>query len=416
MIIVGGTYLEECGSPRLAGLLGPGLRAAMAISNVSSVELHTFTGDTELADLELTCSTFNIKLHHRLARGLDSSQTIAFEYINALRPCEISKGVLRKAGRRNKFKVSGKEVLVLGLAEGTPIITADTVVFEPEEEETLQLSEFGIAGRSKAKRLAVIMSAKKFRQRLRRRPLRDAAYRIMSEANARVLVVRSEFGGATVFEDQRTEQLVGPYVTPNWRKLGAGNVFAAVFAHEWAEKGTRVTDAARQACLAAALYNDGASLPLPAAPLLLPDEAPYLRVPIDREDLPTFRVRLEGGHFGGHFSYASRRLLRDAYEGLGELFADVETPVPVSDLNRRPKRLTDQYQALLLLADFADREALAEAQWAASVGKPVIVYSEAGDTTSERIVSPGREFSNDLVTAIYRTVVAARRHAAGTGP
>jgi len=61
MIIVGGTYLEECDWPEWNRLMGPGLRAALAVSELSKdTELYTYCHANNRADLDLTTSSFGI--------------------------------------------------------------------------------------------------------------------------------------------------------------------------------------------------------------------------------------------------------------------------------------------------------------------------------------------------------------------
>ena len=57
------------------------------------------------------------------------------------------------------------------------------------------------------------------------------------------------------------------------------------------------------------------------------------------------------------------------------LATDVETRVPISDIDPAPT-WNDNFSALLVLADFADTDALDEAARAAAAGKPVVSYSE----------------------------------------
>lgn len=400
MIVVGGTYREECASPRFAGLGGPGLRAAMALSGLSSpLELHTISAPDLEDDIRLTCHTLEIIPHLHRLRGTDAREPVRFRYVNALRPFDPDDcKSLRKA---NRFKVRGNCVLLLGLIEGQVIVDADNVVFEPEPESDRTMFA---KGPSRAKQLALIMKARDFRARLKEQDPRDCALAILKAHGADVLLVRCELGGATIFEGEHPPKLVGPYVTSRWHRLGLGNVFAAIFAYYWAEQKIKAEDAARNACLAAAYFNEGSSLPIPLIAATAFQEAKHLHVALNITP-PRPLVRLESTYR----TYAERRLVEDAWVGLETLFMSVQTRFRLSDIDPSPVP-TDAFAAMLLLLDFADNDVRSEATRAAAHHKPVIAYTEKpGEHASFLESLPGSETVNDFVTAIYRTAVASRR-------
>jgi hypothetical protein len=299
-------------------------------------------------------------------------------------------------------------VLLLGLIEGHAVVEAENVVFEPEQESKWTM--FNAKGQSTARHLTLIMKAQDFRDSLNgREDPRDCALRIRNYHNAQVLLVRCELGSATVFEGEHRGRVVGPYVTRRWHRLGLGSVFAAVFAYYWAEQKTNAEEAARNACLAAAYFNEGSSLPIPSIPATAFQEATHLHVALDSTP-PRPRVRLESAYR----SYAERRLVEDARDGLEKLYVTVETRFPLSDIERSPDVAANAFKAMLLLLDFADNNALSEATRAAADHKPVIVYTEhPQDYVSFLKNLAGSEMVNDFVTAIYRTAVASRRMTAG---
>jgi hypothetical protein len=400
MIIVGGVYKEECVSPRFAGLVGPGLRAAMTLSGLSTrVHLHTIAAQGLAEDIKATCDACRINVTLHKASG-EPPRPITFWYANALRP--LVPAPRDTKGRRGQLKVKGESILLLGLMEARTTVVGGSVVYEPEAESPPDLFT---KGPSRADRLGVVLKAQVFRKHSAGRQAPDVARSLMNETGAEVLIVRSELGSATVFQADHPPKVVGPYETRRWHRLGMGNVFSAIFAHHWVERQASAENAAREACRALAQYNEGGgSLPILDAPAELLAEASHLHVPLMSEPLrPT--VRLEGCNA----RYVERHLFNDAIDALEVLATDVETRVPISDLDLAPT-WNDSFSAMLVMADFADHDVLGEAARAAAAGKPVISYSEYPTFVAARLRGiAGVEPVDDFITAIYRTAVGARR-------
>lgn len=399
MIVVGGAYLEECASPRFAGLVGPGLRAAMALSGLSDhVHLHTVAAQNLINDIRTTCQAFRMGVTlHCLPGG--PLLPVRFSYGNALRPLvpppTTDKRPVIHLGERRE------PILLLELLEAEVTVVGRSVVYEPETLSSRNLFTKGI---SRAARRGLVLKAQMFRDLSQGRPEPDVARDLSREAGAEVLVVRSELGSATVFQGDLPPEIVGPYETRRWHRLGMGNVFSAVFAYHWAERQAGAGDAAREACLAAAQYNEGGGLPFRGALKGIQAEAPHLHVPL-RSDYVLPRVRLEGCNT----RYVERQLFFDANDALEILANEVETRVRLSDLNPAPI-FDDDFSAMLVLTDFADNDALDEAARAAVAGKPVISYREYSRYAAEPLERiAGVETVDDFITAIYRTAVAARR-------
>lgn len=400
MIVVGGAYLEECASPRFAGLFGPGLRAAITLTGLSrKVHLHTVAHPKLAEDIQATCDSLQIELTTHSPSEV-RSQPIRFYYANALRPLVRIDG----SDGGTKIDVESKDscILLLGLLEAQINVTGRSVVYESRIGAS---SDPFANGMSRAERLGLVIKAQRFRELSRDQNARDVARKLLNETGAEVLVIRSELGGATVFQGDRPAINVGPYETKRWHRLGMGNVFSAVFAHYWAERLFSAEDAARAACRATALYNEGGSLPVPSAAIGFERvEDTYLQVPLST-NFSRPKVRLEGCNS----RYVERQLFNDALDALDVLMTDVEVRKPLSDIDLMPE-WSDDFSALLILSDFADGDAFNEAIRVAESGKPVISYAEYPryqTSLLERI--EGVEVVDDFMTAVYRTAVAARR-------
>ena len=90
---------------------------------------------------------------------------------------------------------------------------------------------------------------------------RDAAAIEMTAWDADLMIVRRQGGGAVLFHGEDRID-VPAYTASEWFKIGAGNVFCAMFAHYWGELRFDPLNAADMASRSSAFYAGTRTLPM----------------------------------------------------------------------------------------------------------------------------------------------------------
>lgn len=214
MIVAGGTYIEQCNWPDQTLLMGPGTRAALALSELSrGSELYTYCHSTRIGDLTATMSSNGIVAHVRQAHD-----QIVFFYPHALTSPKLEPANVAKA-LDEPWDIRGKTVLAFGLLEAKVRVSADKAVFEMSggidniirgEIQSLAL----IAGENDLPDDFVLGAND-----------RDQAAEIMAAWRANLMIVRRQVGGAVLFHgDDRVD--VPAMLRASGSKLGLATYFA----------------------------------------------------------------------------------------------------------------------------------------------------------------------------------------------
>ncbi len=249
MIIVGGTYLEECDWPEQKLLMGPGSRAALAVSTLSKgSELYTVCHPDDQPDLEATMSSAGIQTHIQSA-----ADRITFFYKHPLTSPAEQEPTEVKVIRNEPWSVCGKTVLAFGLLEAKVSINADRAVFEMARGIDHIVSH-------NVKSLALIAGENDLSEDVQVDD-GDAAAKVMMDWNAEIMIVRRLAGGAVLYHGESKIEIPA-YAASEWFKIGAGNVFCAAFAHYWGEKGLDPKAAADMASRNSAHYAGTKALPM----------------------------------------------------------------------------------------------------------------------------------------------------------
>lgn len=190
MIVVGGAYLEECDWPAWRQLMGPGVRAALALSQVSpGGELFTYIEGGSRADLVETM----------LQRGVTAStrerkSPINFHYKHPLTsPPHLEP---EKPARQDEpLSVSGKVVLAFPMFESRIIVNADRAVFE------IAYNEDGVAPDDIAcdDVASLTLIAAEDEIPAPNGDFRDTALALMAAHSADLMIVRKRVGGGDSF-------------------------------------------------------------------------------------------------------------------------------------------------------------------------------------------------------------------------
>lgn len=396
MIIVGGSYNEFCDWPEWNRILGPGGRAALAVSSVSPGSvLHTCAPANWAADINASMAAAGIE-----ARIRTTAKSFAFVYTHPLTKPPGMEPKPPKEAVLGPLDVEGDTVLAFGLIEGEVQVSADRAIFELSSNLDKSVS------RKSVKSLALICTKNDLRDVFTSgADERDAATKILSANTADLLVVRGELGGATLFMGD-TRHDVPAYISDKCFKIGAGNVFCAMFAHYWGEKKLQPDVAADLASRSAAVYANAAVLPM-----------------VGRDELPameSFKPAEVGKVFIASpcLSMAQQWLLNEAIAGLEYFGVQVASPYDLG-LDGSPKKDIDveavlnDCNAVLALADGADLPSILAVGLARVRRLPIVVLAES---SNERRVDlwdgTDCEVARDFASAVYRAAVASARKSA----
>lgn len=246
MIVVGGTYREICKEPALDNLYGSGLRAAFAISRgCGRLELVSVVDRADKREVEALASSFGftVKLQER-------AYPIQFYYELPISPPRIlSPHPLILAPER--IGCSGEAVLTFGMLEAASDIHADRLVLDPQglgpliEQVTWSANHVAIvANRSEILQMSPNNEDLSFEQR---------AQKVREKFRADVVIVKCGAFGAIVVDSAKMSR-IGVFPTVKVNPLGSGDVFSAVFAYYWGERGYSAAEAARFASRATAAW------------------------------------------------------------------------------------------------------------------------------------------------------------------
>lgn len=391
MIIVGGTYVEECDWPERKLLMGPGSRAALAISRLSKgSELYTICHPGDQPDLEATMSSAGIETHIQLA-----SDRITFFYKHPLSSPADQEPAKVEVMSADPWAVCGQTVLAFGLLEAKVSVNADRAVFEMARGIDHIVNH-------KVRSLALIAGENDLPEDVKVDD-QDAAARVMAAWNAEMMIVRRLAGGAVLHHgESKTE--IPAYAASEWFKIGAGNVFCATFAHYWGEKGIDPKIAANLASRHSAHYAGTRALPLADEPL----------PPMDVFDASApCKIFIASPCF----SMAQQWLLDQAIKCLRDLGVKTTSPydlgldgVPVSD--EGITSVFDGCNAVLVLAEGSDIPSVLAVGLARVRKLPIVVLAEE---VKQRRLELWRgtdcEIAQDFASAVYRAMVAGKRNA-----
>lgn len=246
MIVVGGTYREICREPALDNLYGSGLRAAFAISRgCKQLEFISVVDFAEKKEVEALARSFGFttKLQVR-------TYPIQFHYEVPISPPRIlpSNPIVMAP---EKIVCSGKAMLAFGILEAVSEIHAERLVLDPQgvrpltEQVVWSANHVAIVGnKSEIQRMSAGNADLN---------IEHHAENVRKKFKADVVVVKCGALGAVVVDSSEVSR-IGVFPTSKVNPLGSGDVFSAVFAYYWAERGTSASEAAKLASKATSAW------------------------------------------------------------------------------------------------------------------------------------------------------------------
>jgi hypothetical protein len=166
LVVIGGTYAEECAFPRYTDIYGSGLRAACALADSGlTITLETAANAGFARHAQLKAATFKIGL--RIAAS-DSAHR--FWYLHTLSGGELSPPPPTSAPTRI---VEAECVLQFGMVEAVFSAKAQSLVYDPQSPSNPKsLRSTG----SSAQRIAIVLNSERRSGLLKRKtspPLRS---------------------------------------------------------------------------------------------------------------------------------------------------------------------------------------------------------------------------------------------------
>lgn len=380
--IVGGVYHELCIWPDWNQVYGSAGRAAIAaVGHVEGITLTTYNHCNtklfaELADLEGVS----------VVTPADGPE-VSFRYVHSLSAPEIRPAPATLPACPS-LRVEAPAVLRFGMLEGDAIVAADRCVYDPQS--AFQPQHFGENG-SSAKHLAIVGNRREVIAMAGGGTDWETAARSLL-GTAEVVVVKLGVGGARVFQRSGYRHIPA-YQTGQVFSVGSGDVFASIFACEWASHGRDPIAAALAASRAVAEYVDTMSLPIPKNLGELPEAIAVIG-----------RVYLAGPFF----NIGQRWLVDEARRALKELGLKVFSPIhdggggPGEKVGPADIEALKECDLVFALLDGMDSGTLFETGWARAAAKPVYALAQsASEEDLKMIIGSECRVFQDFVTALH---------------
>jgi len=387
--VVGGVYLEQCIEPAWNEIYGSGGRAAASLGAVSDgVILYTYLNPKLERQFAPLARSFGFSY-----QSCESAWDIGFAYTHCLSTPHITPNSF---GQERPIVVEAPVILRFGMMEGTAKVMGDRVVYDPQSAfDPRPFKENG----SSAGHLAVLINSYELKKMTGTKDPVAGAQHLLQGGAEIVIVKRGSLGCLVVMSGSTVT--VPAYRSEFVWSIGSGDVFAAAFAHFWAEKGIAPDQAAELASRATALYCSSMSLPLRS-----------------RDDLQSFALRPIGpitgqrrAYLAGPFFNLPQRWLVD--EARNHLLSQgLEVFSPLHDIGTGPAEMVASADLkglvgcdrVLALVDGCDVGTIFEIGYARANNIPVVAFVQnTSEGDLKMLAGSGCFIVKDFVTAIYHT-------------
>jgi len=401
MIVVGGTYFEQCEFPSDKELWGPGLRGIGAIQNLTTGEdtLYTCLASNHESQLDLKARSYGFT-----TEVTEIPETIRFQYLHnhsnvKLLPPEAD------SYDAKIDSISGEAVLRFGLVEGSTIVDGDRVVYDPQSAE----AEPFYKNCSEAGELALVLNKHEAAEYTGKESVNKMLEHLTTgKDSADVAVIKCGASGAILREGSENHE-IPVYETDSIWNIGSGDVFTSIFAAYWAENDCPAKVAAEKASLAAAYYCSRRQLPIPENPAEVDAFNPEEKPPTINEEGPTVYIAAP------FFSISElwlvdevRRILLDEgaqvispYHDIGKR-EDYDEPGEVAE---KDLDAINEADVVLALIDNCDSGTFFEISYATQIDKPVVAYgNDVEGNQYTMLEGTGCELYSDLATAVFKAL------------
>lgn len=397
IIVVGGTYFEECFEPRWREIYGSGLRGALTINNLDSsvdVDFYTF-GDTEIIEhLNYLKFVFkSVKSH-----PFHISESITFKYDHPLSEPLIYPRLDTIDKQRNQLYVENDNIVLYGTIEGQITVKGNKVVYDPQSP--VNPSSFQNMG-NKANQLVIITNMSEAKAYSKKQDLTDIKNFFFSHESAEAIIIKDGPRGAYVFTNKGIEVVVPAYKTKNVWSIGSGDVFTAAFAYHWMAKSKSIEEAAINASFNTAQYCSSKELNFQEK-----DNKINIQE-IKYKEIKDSKIYLAGPFF----TFPQRWLIQQFREALlsmgGNVFSPMHdvgyglpeyvVPLDIEAINSS--------NLMVAIVDGLDSGTLFEIGYARAKNIPVIAYVQ-NETPEALTMLQGTNciIFNDFTTSIYNAI------------
>lgn len=388
--VVGGVYHEECTWPTWDQIFGSGGRAATAlVSHVDDVTLHTYAHPDVEAAFQRAAKVYKFSL-----RTVPAPSGISFQYVHCM-STPVIRPPLGRIAQLTPIEVNADVVLRFGMLEGSAKVDADWCVYDPQSAFGAQ--SFWENG-SHAKHLAIVANRSEvIAMGGDSDPAISAAE--LLRRGAEVVVVKSGPAGAFVHTSGGAVTHIPAYRSDLVWNIGSGDVFAAIFAVQWAVHHASPAVAAELASKAVSHYAETMALPaVPAAELASTPRTPSSTV--------NGKVYLASPFF----TLGQRWLVDEARRSLRELGLEVFSPVhdvgpgPAEVVGPADIEALNQCDRVFAILDGLDAGTVFEVGYARARGIPVYALAQAVNQEDlKMIVGTDSKVFFDFVTALHHT-------------
>lgn len=388
--VVGGVYHEHCIWPVWDQIFGSGGRAATAlVSHVDKVTLHTYAHPDVETEFKTAATLYRFDVVITAARA-----GISFEYVHCM-STPVIRPALARIHAHEPIEVSADAVLRFGMLEGSGRVNAKWCVYDPQS--AFHPEPFWDNG-SQAEHLAIVANRSEITALAGDSNPKTAAATLLRRG-AEVVVVKSGPAGAYVYTADGAEAHIPAYRSEMVWTIGSGDVFAAIFAAQWAVHRVGPATAAELASRAVSLYAE--TMGLPAVPAQELSEA---------QRTPSSTVSGKVYLASPFFNLGQRWLVDEARRCLAELGLDVFSPV--HDVGRGPARevgpkdieALNSCDRVLAILDGLDAGTVFEVGYARAKGIPVYALAQAvNEEDLKMVVGSDCNMFFDFVTALHHT-------------
>jgi len=397
VVVVGGSYIEECSFPRSVVYRGSGMRAASVLAGLgNATTLNTVAGPVLSDEFSEICRRKGI-----VRQTSKSGSDIWFRYRHPLSKPDIYPAL--SPSMPDRVPINAECVLVFGMIEGRPQVKAKRVIYDPQDG--YRAKHFAVNG-STADELVVLASLSEGRALTGKTSADEIATELLTQPSCVATVIKCGPHGALVATAEM-RKWVSAFPSSRVWKIGSGDVFSAAFAHKWFVEGASALEAAWFASRMVAEYvstrmevfkddrleviraeaNKAASRPANQA-VSLPDATVYLAGPF--------------------FTTAQQWLVDEARFALRDLGFKVFSPIhEVGEGTPYEVAPADLYglensQLVFALVDGLDAGTIFEIGYARSRDIPVVCLAESVDPKAlTMLLGSGCEVQDDFSTSIY---------------
>jgi len=225
IVVIGGVYHEQCIWPEWDQIFGSGGRAAAAlVSHADIVTLHTYAR----ADVDIRFQKAAFVYGFDLVT-IGTPVAISFEYVHCM-STPVVRPPLARISIQEPINVSADVVLRFGMLEGSGKVNAKWCVYDPQS--AFHPEPFWDNG-SQAEHLAIVANRSEI-VAMASEPDVTAAATALLALGAEVVVVKSGPAGAYVYTVGGAVTHVPAYRSDTVWTIGSGDIFAAIFAAQWA--------------------------------------------------------------------------------------------------------------------------------------------------------------------------------------